>query len=132
MSNENADIEEWFGVHTMTTWLFSKMLSKIGIVALVLVCLSVGYDRYLTTGNPWMILYAVGLVFPFAIIIFFAMLIALFGAMFADSAINKIFSNPNPKNPAQQLLFFLFSCVGFFLFALLAGAGSPDFYRICA
>lgn len=118
----------WLSLGAVGGWLWERTFTRQGAVIVGFFCLSIAFVVASSLQKPWYwpVLFS-PLVFIFlvtALLLF--MVISFVGDTSADWAIEKLLSNPNPRNPLHQVLYLLLSCFWFVVMAFFLGMGDPD------
>ena len=120
------DEHPWLSLGKLSHWAWEKLFTRQGAIVFCAVSVVIGMYWYSDANKPWMILLSPLAIIVFGFFLFLAGIVAVFGDSFADWAMEKLFHPPNPKNPLHQLLYFIFSAIGFVLAAFVLNIGAPD------
>lgn len=120
------DEHPWLSPGKFSSWVWKKLFTRQGAIFFCAVSIAIGIYWYFDANKPWMILLSPIVIVVFGLFLFLAGIVAVFGDSFADWAMEKMFHPPDPKNSFHQLLYFIFSTIGFVLAAYVLDIGNPD------
>ena len=128
MANHQPLQEEhpWLSLGKLSHWAWEKIFTRQGTIVFCVGSIAIGMYWCSDPNKPLMILLSPLAIIVFGFFLFLASIVAIFGDSFADWAMGKLFHPPSPKNPLHQLLYFIFSAIGFVLATFVLNIGDPD------
>ena len=121
--------DKWFTAGSALHWVWERMFTRIGAAVLVVAwaCISWYFGTRAGGGFTGFMPYIIA--FPFLLLVLAVMLVicTLVGDAFTDWAARVIFRNKLRSNShTHQAVYFVLSCLGLLIGAIIFGMGDPS------